>query len=50
MTPPQAGDMKAGFAGLISASILLFLAMFAIVQLTNARFEGHERPKAEAEK
>ena len=50
MTPPQAGDMKAGFAGLIVGAVLLFAAMFAIVQLTNAHFEGHERPKAEAGK
>jgi hypothetical protein len=50
MTPPQPGDVKAGFTGLIVAVVLLFAAMFTIVQLTNAAFEGHERPKAEAGK
>ncbi len=48
MTPPKAGDVRAGVTGLIVASVLLFGAMYAIVQLTNAQFAGHERPKAEA--
>ncbi len=47
MTPPQPGDMKAGFAGLVVGAVLLFAAMFGIVHLTNAKFAGHERPRAE---
>jgi hypothetical protein len=50
MTPPRPGDLRAGVTGLIVGSILLLGAMYAIVQLTNVQFAGHERAKAEAPK
>ena len=34
-------DKRAAFIGMIVTSALLFLMCFVIVQLTNAKFEGH---------
>ena len=34
-------DKGAAFIGLIVTSVLLFVLCFVIVQLTNAKFEGH---------
>jgi hypothetical protein len=39
------GDKRAAFIGMIVTSALLFVLSYAIVQYTNAKFEGH---KAEA--
>ena len=33
--------MKAAFIGLFGGAIALLIIMFAIVQLTNKKFEGH---------
>ena len=50
MAAPLPGDKRAGFMGLIIGGVLLFAALFVIVQLTNARYASHEGAKAEATK
>jgi hypothetical protein len=42
MSAPQPGDKSAGFIGLILGSIAIFVIVFAIVRLTNAKYAGHE--------
>ena len=42
MSAPQAGDKSAGFTGLILGAITIFVIMFAIVRITNAKYPGHE--------
>jgi hypothetical protein len=48
MTAPQSGDKSAGFTGLILGAIAIFLILFAIVRLTNAKYSGEhaEAPAA----
>jgi hypothetical protein len=41
MSAPQPGDKAAGFSGLILGAIVLFVMMFAIVRMTNAKYAGH---------
>ena len=41
MSAPQPGDKAAGFSGLILGAIVLFVVMFAIVRMTNAKYAGH---------
>ena len=41
MSAPHPGDKSAAFTGLILGSIALFVLMFAVVRITNARFAGH---------
>ncbi len=50
MSAPHPGDKSAGFTGLILGAIAIFIILFAIVRLTNARYHGeHEAgPAAEA--
>ena len=51
MSAPHPGDKSAGFTALILGAIGLFVLVFAIVRLTNAKYAGeHEgaRPAAEA--
>lgn len=48
MTSPQPGDKSAGFTGLILGAIAIFLVMFAIVRLTNAKYAGHSEAPAAA--
>ena len=38
---PQPGDKSAGFSGLILGAIVLFVVMFGIVRMTNAKYAGH---------
>ena len=38
---PQPGDKAAGFSGLILGGIALFVIMFGIVKMTNAKYAGH---------
>jgi hypothetical protein len=45
MSAPQPGDKSAGFSGLILGAIAIFVIMFGIVRMTNAKYAGH---KAEA--
>ncbi len=47
MVAPRPEDMKAGFTGLIVAVVLLFVAIFGIVKLTNAKY-AHPEPAAAA--
>ena len=49
MTAPQPGDKSAGFTGLILGAIAIFIVLFAIVRLTNAKYahEHAETPAAE---
>ena len=49
MTAPEPGDKSAGFTGLILGAIAVFLVLFAIVRLTNAKYAGeHEGTPAAA--
>ena len=49
MNAPQPGDKSAGFTGLILGAIALFVILFAIVRLTNARYAAEEGPKTGVE-
>lgn len=40
-------DMKAAFTGLIVGAIAVFIILFTVVKLTNAKY-AHEKPAAEA--
>jgi hypothetical protein len=40
MSSPEPGDKSAGFTGMILGAIAIFLVLFAIVRLTNAKYEG----------
>ena len=50
MSAPQEGDKSAGFSGLILGAIAIFVIVFAIVRLTNAKYEheAHEAAPAAA--
>ena len=52
MSAPQPGDKSAGFSGLILGAIALFVLLFGIVRMTNAKYSGHaegsEAPAAAA--
>ncbi len=50
MSAPHSGDKSAGFTGLILGAIAIFIIVFAIVRLTNARYHGEhaETPAAES--
>jgi hypothetical protein len=50
MAAPLPGDKKAGFMGLIIGAVVLFIALFGIVHLTNARYAFHEGSRAAATK
>jgi hypothetical protein len=53
MSAPQSGDKSAGFSGLILGAITLFVILFGIVRMTNAKYnraEAAEKPGAEATK
>jgi hypothetical protein len=46
MSAPLPGDKAAGFSGLILGAIALFVIMFGIVRMTNAKYAGHEAAPA----
>ena len=48
--PPS--DRKAAYTGLIVGAIAIFIILFSVVKLTNARFAGEEggKPASEAPK
>jgi hypothetical protein len=48
MSAPQAGDKSAGFIGLILGAIAIFVIVFAIVRLTNAKYAGEKHEGAPA--
>lgn len=41
MAPPLPEDKRAGFTGLVVALIVLFAAIYGVVQLTNRQFASH---------
>ncbi len=43
MSESPATDKSAAFTGLIVTAATLFVIMFAIVLLTNAKYAGHEK-------
>jgi len=45
--PPS--DRKAAYTGLIVGAIAVFIILFSVVKITNARFGGEEGEKAAAE-
>ena len=48
MSAPQPGDKSAGFIGLILGAIALFVVIFAIVRMTNAKYAGEKHEGAPA--
>ncbi|MFN2567792.1 MAG: hypothetical protein ABR499_22590 [Gemmatimonadaceae bacterium] len=46
MHPPLPGDKSAGFIGLIAGAVSIFIVVYAIVLLTNRKFESHGRAAA----
>ena len=48
MSEPKQSDRKAAFTGLIVGVIALFVIVFVIVKLTNAKYAGHEGAKSTA--
>ena len=46
MSAPHPGDKSAGFIGLILGSIAIFVLVFAIVTLTNAKYAGEAHESA----
>ena len=48
MSAPHEGDKSAGFSGLILGAIAIFVIVFAIVRLTNAKYEHEQHEGAEA--
>jgi hypothetical protein len=49
MSAPLHGDKSAGFTGLILGAIAIFVILFGIVRLTNAKYEREEGAKPAAE-
>ena len=50
MSAPQPGDKSAAFSGLILGAIALFVILFGIVRMVNAKYEHAEKVGAEATK
>lgn len=44
MSHPHEGDKSAGFTGLILGAIAIFVIVFVIVRLTNAKYAGEHEP------
>ena len=49
MSAPQPGDKSAGFSGLILGAIALFVLLFGIVRMTNAKYAGEHPGNGAAE-
>jgi hypothetical protein len=48
VSAPQPGDKSAGFTGLILGSIAIFVLVFAIVRITNAKYSGEHTAETPA--
>jgi hypothetical protein len=48
MSAPQQTDKSAGFTGLILGAIAIFVILFSIVRITNARYNTAEKEAAPA--
>jgi hypothetical protein len=48
MSAPHPGDKSAGFTGLILGAIAIFLIVFTIVRLTNAKYNNEKAEAAPA--
>ncbi len=48
MSSPHSGDKSAAFTGLILGAIAIFIIVFTIVRLTNARYNGEHAGAAAA--
>ncbi|HEX7939286.1 MAG TPA: hypothetical protein VF483_09870 [Gemmatimonadaceae bacterium] len=48
MSAPEPGDKSAGFTGMILGAIAIFLVLFAIVRMTNAKYAGEHAEAAPA--
>jgi hypothetical protein len=48
MSAPMEGDKSAGFSGLILGGIAIFVIVFAIVRLTNAKYAAEQHEGAAA--
>ncbi|MBA3671956.1 MAG: hypothetical protein H0W68_08030 [Gemmatimonadaceae bacterium] len=49
MSAPLPGDKSAGFSGLILGAITIFVIVFGIVRLTNARYASEKGEGAKVE-
>ena len=49
MSAPQQTDKSAGFTGLILGAIAIFVLIFGIVRLTNAKYNNEKAEGAAAE-
>ena len=49
MSAPQPGDKSAGFSGMILGAIALFVILFGIVRMTNAKYAGEHAENSAAE-
>lgn len=48
MSAPNSGDKAAGFTGLILGAIAIFIVVFAIVRMTNAKYAAEKAEPAPA--
>ena len=48
MSHPLPGDKPAGYLGLIIGAVVLFVVLFGIVKMTNARYANEHGTKAAA--
>jgi hypothetical protein len=48
VSAPQPGDKSAAFTGLILGAITIFVIVFSIVRITNAKYAAHEGGEAPA--
>jgi hypothetical protein len=48
VSAPQPGDKSAAFTGFILGAIAIFVIVFAIVRMTNAKYAGHGEGAAPA--
>jgi hypothetical protein len=47
-TQPHPGDMRAAFIGLVAGAVVLFVLLFGIVKMTNAKYAGEKHGETPA--